>query len=203
CEAPRLTVNGQAVPLSGGPRYAELRRTWHDGDEVVLRLPQRTTLRTWSGNHDSVSVDHGPLTYSLRIEERYVRTGGSDPFPEYDVHAASAWNYGLVPDGSFTLHRARGARDGNPFTLEGTPVTLTARARRIPEWSADDEQVVAPLQQSPARSRAAVEEVTLVPMGAARPRITAFPLAAPTGHPWTPEPPYHRILNKHSDKVLA
>ncbi|MCO6693542.1 MULTISPECIES: RICIN domain-containing protein [Streptomyces] len=203
CEAPRLTVNGEAVPVSGGPRYAEIRRTWHDGDEVVLRLPQRTTLRTWSGNHDSVSVDHGPLTYSLRIEERYVRTGGSDPFPEYDVHAASAWNYGLAPDGSFTLRRARGARDGNPFTLEGTPVTLTARARRIPEWTADDEQVVAPLQQSPARSRAAVEEVTLVPMGAARLRITAFPTAAPTGHPWTPEPPYHRILNKHSDKVLA
>lgn len=62
---------------------------------------------------------------------------------------------------------------------------------------------MAPLQQSPARSRAAVEEVTLVPMGAARLRITSFPTAAPTGHPWTPEPPYHRILNKHSDKVLA
>lgn len=63
--------------------------------------------------------------------------------------------------------------------------------------------MVAPLQQSPARSRAAVEEVTLVPMGAARLRITAFPTAAPTGHPWTPEPPHHRILNKHSEKVLA
>ncbi|MFJ4713716.1 beta-L-arabinofuranosidase domain-containing protein [Streptomyces sp. NPDC088785] len=203
CEAPRLTVAGRTVGAGPGPRFTEVRRTWRSGDRVTLRLPQRTTLRTWSGNHDSVSVDHGPLTYSLRITEKYVRTGGTDAFPEYDVHAASPWNYGLVPGGSPRLRRRSGPPADNPFTLEGTPLTLTAQARRLPEWIADDEHVVAPLQASPARSRAGVETVTLVPMGAARLRITAFPTAAPDGHPWTPEPPYRRIQNKHSGKVLA
>lgn len=43
------------------------------------------------------------------------------------------------------------ARGDSPFTLDGTPLTMTARARRVPEWTADDEHVVAPLQPSPAR----------------------------------------------------
>ncbi|MFE6887566.1 RICIN domain-containing protein [Streptomyces sp. NPDC057694] len=203
CDKPRLAVNGRTVKAGSGPSFAEIRRTWKDGDRVTLRLPQRTTLRTWSGNHDSVSVDHGPLTYSLKIAEKYVRTGGSDTFPEYDVHAASAWNYGLVPGSSPELRRRPGPLPANPFTLDGTPLTLAAKARSLPEWIADDEHVVAPLQPSPARSRAGVETVTLVPMGAARLRITSFPTAAPDGHPWTPEPPYRRIRNKHSGKVLA
>lgn len=203
CEKPRLAVNGRTVDAGSGPSFAEVRRTWRTGDRVTLRLPQRTTLRTWARNHDSVSVDHGPLTYSLKITEKYVRTGGDDAFPEYDVHAASAWNYGLVPGSTPTPHRRPGPLPANPFTPDSTPVTLTARARRLPEWIADEEHVVAPLQQSPARSRAAVETVTLVPMGAARLRVTSFPTAAPNGEPWTPEAPYHRVQNKHSGKVLA
>ncbi|MEU6390541.1 beta-L-arabinofuranosidase domain-containing protein [Streptomyces sp. NPDC046939] len=203
CEKPRLAVNGRTVTADPGPSFAEIRRTWRTGDRVTLRLPQRTTLRTWPGNHDSVSVDHGPLTYSLKITEKYVRTGGDDTFPEYDVHAASAWNYGLVPGSTPTLRRRPGPLPANPFAPGAEPLTLAARARRLPEWIADEEHVVAPLQPSPARSRAAVETVTLVPMGAARLRITSFPTAAPNGRPWTPEAPYHRIQNKHSGKVLA
>ncbi|MGX1247638.1 hypothetical protein RKD48_000149 [Streptomyces ambofaciens] len=48
-----------------------------------------------------------------------------------------------------------------------------------------------------------METVTLIPMGAARLRVCAFPTATEDGHVWTPEPPFRRILNKHSDKVLA
>ncbi|MFF3311260.1 RICIN domain-containing protein [Streptomyces sp. NPDC002952] len=203
CTTPALQVNGRSVPAPSGPAFVRVDRTWADGDTVTLRLPQRTTLRTWHGNHDSVSVDHGPLTYALRIGEEYVRTAGSETFPEYDVHATSPWNYGLVPGGSLDLRRADGPVAGNPFTHATSPVRITAQARRIPEWVADDERVVTPLQQSPAHSDAPVESVTLIPMGAARLRITSFPTAAPEGKPWTPEPAFRRIQNKHSGKVLA
>ena len=63
--------------------------------------------------------------------------------------------------------------------------------------------MVAPLQSGTARADTPREQVTLVPMGAARLRVTAFPTAAPDGRPWTPEPAYHRIGNRHSGKVLA
>ncbi|MGX1549457.1 RICIN domain-containing protein [Streptomyces adustus] len=203
CTAPVLRVNGAAVDAPAGPAFVRVARTWQNGDRVTLTLPQRTTIRTWPGNRDAVSVVHGPLTYALRIGERYDRYAGDDTFPEYAVHATTPWNYGLVPGTSPVLHRATGPLAANPFTLGTTPLTLTAEARRVPEWVADDEHVIAPLQQSPARATGAVEQVTLVPMGAARLRITSFPTASPDGRPWVPEPPYRRVLNKHSGKVLG
>ncbi|WP_405550628.1 RICIN domain-containing protein [Streptomyces sp. NBC_01171] len=203
CADPVLTVNGRTVAARPGPTFVTVDRTWANGDVIALKLPQRTTVRTWTGGENSVSVAHGPLTYALKIGERYVRYAGDDTFPEYEVHATTPWNYGLVPGAVPEFVRAGGAVPANPFTLEGTPVRLTAQARRIPEWVADDEHVVAPLQPSPARSASPVETVTLVPMGAARLRISSFPTAAPDGRPWTPEPPFRQIRNKHSGKVLA
>ncbi|UZI33086.1 beta-L-arabinofuranosidase domain-containing protein [Streptomyces sp. VB1] len=207
CADPDIRVNGRRVAAPAGPAFTRIERTWSSGDEVTLRLPQRTAVRTWADNHGSVSVDHEPLTYSLRIGERYERIGGSDTFPEYAVHATSPWNYGLVldtdrPTASLRHRSTRRAAGDNPFTLEGTPLTMTARARRIPEWTADDERVVAPLQASPARSAEPVEEVTLVPMGAARLRVTAFPTAAPDAEPWLADR-WYRIANRHSGKVLG
>jgi hypothetical protein len=90
-----------------------------------------------------------------------------------------------------------------PFTHDTTPLRISARARRIPEWIADDEHVVAPLQDGPAASDSPVETVALVPMGAARLRITSFPVVAADGRRWVPEPPFRRILNNNSGKVLA
>ncbi|WP_324792703.1 RICIN domain-containing protein [Streptomyces cyaneofuscatus] len=207
CADPDIRVNGQRVTAPAGPAFTRIDRTWSSGDRVTLRLPQRTTVRTWTENHGSVSVDHGPLTYSLRIGERYERIGGSDTFPEYAVHATSPWNYGLVLDPARPTAdlrpRSTGRAPGdNPFTHTGTPLTMTARARRIPEWTADDEHVVAPLQPSPARSTAPVEEVTLIPMGAARLRITSFPTAAPEAEPWLADR-WYRFSNRHSGKVLG
>ncbi|MCM3808614.1 glycoside hydrolase family 127 protein [Streptomyces sp. DR7-3] len=203
CANPRIEVNGRPVAASAGPAFVKVDRSWTDGDVVTIRLPQRTTLRTWSAQHDAVSVDHGPLTYSLRIGEDFVRYAGTDTFPEYEVHATTPWNYGLTPGALPVLIRDGGPLAANPFTHEGTPVRMTAQARRIAEWVSDDEHVVTPLQQSPARAGTSAETVTLIPMGAARLRITCFPTASPDGRTWTPEPPFRRLFNKHSGKVLA
>ncbi|MEV1011795.1 RICIN domain-containing protein [Streptomyces sp. NPDC049881] len=208
CDAPALTVAGQPVTAPAGPAFTTVRRTWNNGDTVVLRLPQRITVRTWADNGNPVTVGRGPLSYSLRIGERYERTGGSDTFPEYDVHADSPWNYGLALDpGDLTAGLAFSATGGalpaNPFTQGTVPYRITAPARRIAEWRADSQNVVDPLQQSPARSTAPVETVTLVPLGAARLRISAFPLASPTGRPWSAPGAAFRIGNRTSGKVLG
>jgi phage tail protein X len=181
CDAPALQVNGTAVPFTATPPcYAVVQRTWADGDVVHLVLPMRTTTRTWADEHGAVSVDRGPLTYSLAIEETWTRSGGTATWPEYTVTPASAWNYAL--DGtSFTVRPK--TTTGNPFTRSGVPIELVARARRLPNWSADDQNVVRPLQDSPTRSTQALENVTLIPMGAARLRVTSFPVAG-TGHDW-------------------
>jgi len=52
---------------------------------------------------------------------------------------------------------------------------LMARGRRIPEWKLINGSA-APPPQSPVSSTEAVEPLTLIPYGAAKLRITAFPL---------------------------
>jgi hypothetical protein len=176
-----VKVNGQQVQVSGD--WMKVDRTWHSGDRVELTLPMRTTTRVWDDNHNSVSVDRGPLTYSLAIDERYERIGGTEEWPELAVYPESNWNYGLVAGASFDLVRRDGG--GNPFTHEGVPLALTTQARRIPQWETDTEDVVGLLQPGPVTSDEPVETVTLIPMGAARLRITSFPQVAPPGQEWS------------------
>ena len=164
------TVDGAEVPTGG---WAVVRRTWHSGDTVTLRLPMRTSVRRWPGNHDAVSVDRGPLTYSLEIAERYVRIGGTTDYPDLAVHPESPWNYALIEDAAISVDQ--GPAGDNPFTPAGTPVRLTTQARRLPSWTADSEDVVGLVPPSPTLTSEPVETITLIPMGAARLRITTFP----------------------------
>src|SRR5205807_2319963 len=86
--------------FQGGPDhpYALVNRVWSNGDRLVLKLPMGVKLRTWPKNHNAISVDRGPLTYSLEIGEKYQRYGGSDEWPEYEVVPTTPWNYGLAID---------------------------------------------------------------------------------------------------------
>ena len=63
---------------------------------------------------------------------------------------------------------------------------IIAKGKQIPEWTLDRFGLCAVLQPSPARSDQPVENVTLIPMGAARLRISAFPTvsAGPDAHQW-------------------
>jgi hypothetical protein len=130
---------------------------------------------------DSVSIERGPITYSLRIGEEYRRAGGDDRWPEWEILPTSAWNYGLVisernPAASFEVIKREWPADDQPFTLQSAPLELRAQAKRIPQWKLNEQGLINPLPPSPVRSAEAVESITLVPMGAARLRIAAFPV---------------------------
>ena len=182
CPKPEAKINGKPVALKGGPSACSvLDRTWKDGDVVRLRLPMHIAVRTWAKNHNAVSIDYGPLTFSLKIGEKWTRYGGTDAWPEWEVLPTSAWNYGLVlnerdPAGSFGVVKKRGALAANPFTSDAVPVTLRVKGKKIPAWKMDRLGLVGPLQDSPVKSDERMETVMLIPMGAARLRISAFPL---------------------------
>ncbi|MDI5965570.1 RICIN domain-containing protein [Streptantibioticus silvisoli] len=206
CSAPVLQVNGTGVAATAGPAFTVVNRTWNNGDTVTLKLPQQTSIRTWSTQHNAVSVDHGPLTYSLKIGENHVVTGGTSEFPQTEVHATTAWNYGLSlpasnPAGALAFTAASGTLPANPFTPDTAPVSISAPAREITAWVADGERVVTTLQTSPAQATGADQKVTLIPMGAARLRITAFPTVTSGGTQWTTA--WFRIRNVNSGKVLG
>lgn len=80
--------------------------TWKNGDRVELVLPMHLTMRTWQVNKNSVSVNYGPLTLSLKIGEEFIRRDsretaigdskakGADAenWPSYEIHPTTAWN---------------------------------------------------------------------------------------------------------------
>lgn len=72
-EGAEVRVNGKKIsvkPVSG--KYLCIEREWADGDKVEMTLPMSLSMRTWQVNKNSVSVDYGPLTLSLKIDEKYI-----------------------------------------------------------------------------------------------------------------------------------
>jgi hypothetical protein len=201
CAQPVLSVNGAAAAVAPGPSYAKIARTWTDGDRVVLRLPMQARVRTWTGNHNALSVDFGALTFSLAITENWSKTGGTDAWPTSELRPGSAWNYGLDGATSFAVTTGLG-NAADPFTPATAPIRITTAARRIPNWKADTDTVITPLQDSPTPSSEPVETVTLIPMGAARLRLTSFPRIG-AGKPWVAPGVAFRIQNQNSGKVLG
>jgi DUF1680 family protein len=53
--------------------YIKLAKTWKNGDKITLHLPMQLKVRQWEQNKNSVSVNYGPLTYSLKIDEQYTK----------------------------------------------------------------------------------------------------------------------------------
>ena len=199
-----LSINGQPVVPSGALRqgraaYYKVQREWTDGDQVVLTLPMAITTDVWPQNKGSISVNYGPLTLSLRIEERLNQRDSSDPeivqddshwqesvdksrWPAYELFADSPWNYALSVDDQnhpldITVSRKPWPADNYPFTLESVPLEFTAKGRKIPAWGFDATGMTDVLPTRFVPRATEVETIRLVPMGAARLRMSAFPRA--------------------------
>jgi hypothetical protein len=199
CRAAALHINGERVSAAARPgEYLRVARRWRDGDRLTLDLPMELAVREWRKNKNSVSVDYGPLTFSLAIAERYERRSSTETaqhdarwqegadasqWPAFEIQPASPWNYALAlddadPRRSFTVVRKPWPADDNPFAGGHAPIELRAAARPLPEWGLDEHGLCAVLPQSPVSSAQPVERVTLVPMGSARLRVSAFPRLA-------------------------
>ena len=198
CERPTVKLNGRDCPLENSkPRqFIVLDRKWTSGDTIELKLPMQVKLRVWEQNHHSVSVDRGPLTYSLKIGEKYVQADGPDDWPTWEIHPTSPWNEALVlapndPATSFQVVQRAWPNDDMPWTQTGVPIQLQAKGRRVPQWKLDRYGLCATLQDSPVKTDAPVEPIKLIPMGAARLRVSAFPVAGSgaDAHEWA-EPQY-------------
>jgi hypothetical protein len=197
CKNASVKVNGDPVKLAVKPgSYIRLDREWSNGDQVTLNLPMQLSTRTWQVNQNSVSVNYGPLTFSLKIGEEYQKISSTksaigdskwqanadqEKWPAYQITAVTPWNYGLVfnPQDlvkSFKVIRKAWPADNYPFSQQNTPIEIHAKGRQIPSWKIDQYGLVDVLPLYPVKTTKAVEDITLIPMGAARLRISAFPV---------------------------
>jgi len=185
--------NTETSELKPEGNYVKISRVWSKGDRVELSMPMTLTVQTWKDNGNSVSVNYGPLTFSLRIEEFYKRRSSvetaigdskwqptADPsqWPSYEIYPASPWNYALLPQ-DFKIVKKEYPKDNMPFTLDNVPIAIQAQGVRLYDWTIDEHGLCAFVPQSPVQvAGGKIEDITLVPMGAARLRISAFPTVA-------------------------
>lgn len=191
-----IAVNGKKLSAELEPgQYARVETQWKKGDTVELVFPMELSVRRWTVNQNSASVNYGPLTLSLRIKERYEKRDsrktaihdsnwieGADPekWPTYEIYADSPWNYSLIlPDNNstagFEVEKLAWSADNQPFAEGAAPLAVKAKGRRIPSWTIDETGLTGVLPSARAARSETVEDIILVPMGAQRLRISAFP----------------------------
>ena len=173
-----VSINGKPAKAPQAGTFYELKRRWKAGDVVELRLPME--VRVPEGFRQSVSVERGPLVYALKVGEAWTKlrdrpTAADD----YEVRATTPWNYGLVlgatPATAFTVREQ--PTTGVVFSPEGAPVELHVPGVRLPAWQLENGSAgVVPSSPVARPTSAQPEQLTLIPYGAAKLRITSFPV---------------------------
>ena len=193
-----VIINGAENKASSAEgKYIRIDRTWSDGDKVVLNLPMEFSTRVWQQNKASVSVNYGPLTLSLKIDENIEQHDSRDKdfvqddshwqdgvdaslWPCYVLKPGSEWNYALKVDKNFMpvdikVTKKAYPADDMPFTAESVPFEFSAYGVQIPSWGYDATGMTDQLPTKFVAKSDTETPLKLIPMGAARLRIASFP----------------------------
>jgi hypothetical protein len=194
-----VVINGQQVSSELVPgKYVCIERKWNNGDNVTLNVPMHLSERVWTINKNSRSINYGPLSFSLKIKEKYVKVNslenaisdskwqkGADPkeWPTYEIYPESPWNYALVINDeiplsdNFKVIKKQWPSDDFPYEAGSTPIEIQAKGKRIPSWTVDKFGLCSELPEEDCLKSSILEDISLIPMGAARLRISAFPVS--------------------------
>lgn len=179
CNHPEIEVNGilQEGVVSGS--FYSINRNWSNNDVIRLSFPM--TIQVNQEVNNAVSIQYGPIVYSLQIEENWsVRNDYGNGFRECEIFPVSSWNYALIidknnPESSIQIHK--NAMPDNPFDLAAAPITMTVSARKVSSWGyAFNQRIATDPPYGPIESEEPVELVTLVPYGSGTLRTTVLPI---------------------------
>jgi hypothetical protein len=197
CNAASVTVNDKPVDANAtAGSYIRIENKWKQGDIIELTLPRYLTISEWTKNKNSVSLNYGPLTFSLKIEEYYQQmdskqsaigdskwqaSADQTKWPAYEIYPVSMWNYGLLLNSKplaeqFEIIKRPWPANDYPFTPDAVPIIIKTKGKIIPQWTLDKYGLCSVLPQSPVSVTTGETAIELIPMGAARLRISAFPV---------------------------
>ena len=199
-EAPlQLPQGGGNVPgasprgsLEGAGSFVNLERDWNDGDVVTLSLTM-TPKVVEAANRQGKYVECGPLllTYpvSATVTEdtnTYSNMNGKEPgdgFKCWSMKPSGSFNYALYTDAeTLTLNiDEEKLKNAYPFDLEGNPLSVALPVRPI-TWTLEKDRYnpVLPASEHVVFS-GGQRNISLVPYGAAKLRVTVFPDAMRKG----------------------
>ncbi len=194
-----VTVNGKEEHTEKNGEFYRINHTFDNRDEILLKLYPKIDAVTSAD--DGIYLTRGPLVFALGLpykEERVKAEGGDGTLCNYNLTTTDAWNYALDAEECLQeLKFERLAVVDNLWTLSGTPLRITFPAHKVEKWQLlrtkkvkqvydlykklsrekDGDFVFTPslpqnLKKNDVREK---ELITLVPVGAAKLRITVFP----------------------------
>lgn len=193
-----FSYKGKTLTAQAG-ESARLYEKWDDGDTITFGIPLK--IRTERRCNNSMAVLRGPLYFSLRIKKDYKNVKinydnfGYKGSVDWEIYPESAWNFGLMydtgnPERGFEVNENRITK--YPFADKGdmiwavdsgryiiwekdAPVVIKTRGMLIPEWKIKNNSADLP-PVSPVKPEGTAEIIELVPYGAAKLRITEFPV---------------------------
>ena len=174
-----LTVNGQKQTKAETDTHLVGTGILNTGDTVEIRFPQEPKYRHFPQNHNCVCLDMGPLTYSLKMKEEWIRAESNMDkagiiWYDWDVKAVSPWNYALNLSKQVEVIRSDSVAD-QPFTPENAPVTLKTSGRKVKDWGMGELNTIMEVPDSPPEAVPVEETLEFIPLGCMRARISCLP----------------------------
>ncbi len=149
-----------------------IRRNWRDGDRIAFTLPMQPRVSHWF--NEAAVFESGPLVFSLPLDAAWSQLKTyAEKSADWQLLPTQKWNYG-VELGDCSATRAERAVATTPFDVKNPPVTVTVHGRLVPDWTVDEHSAGA-VPRSPVKGSGPLQSLTLIPYGAAKLRITAFP----------------------------
>jgi len=153
--------------------FLRIKRTWRDGDILKLNLPMRPRAEAWRG---AMVVNRGPLLMSLDLPYE-TRSLGTQLWSDKELTTKGDWNLALalklgeeIPASALESRPA----SGNVYDRLSVPLALTVKGRKVMNWEMTANSAGDPPEK--AQAEGPYIQARLIPYGAAKLRISVFPL---------------------------
>jgi DUF1680 family protein len=152
--------------------FHTINRAWKERDTVSLTFGTKPRVTHWYRN--SAVFEWGSLVFALPLEAQWSELKHyAEKSSDWQLQPKAEWNYAVLL-GPCDARVTESSPGPVPFDVKHPALSMHIRGRRLPQWTTEHNSA-GPVPASPVESNSELKDLTLIPYGSAKLRITAFP----------------------------